>query len=117
MPNSAGTLGFDRVHHRPQVVHPFVQWRNMGHRVRQPCPALVPHDEPRFLGKLLEKCGERGLGLVQQIDVADPSRDPDQRGVPVAQDAIGEPDVAITGVANPPDFHLNSLAVARSPAT
>ena len=113
-PKSPGSRG--RVH-RAQVVHPFVEWRDMDHWVRQPCAALIPRDEPRIPGKLLEKCGKWALGLVQQFDVAGPTRDPDQRGVAVAQYAIGEPNVSVSCVVHVPNFHVNSLAVASSAAT
>ena len=95
------------IHHRVQVVHALIERRNTCDGIRQAGTALVPGDEPRPLRQLFEEGGERQVGVDQQVDIADPPRNPDQGGVAVAQHAVCEADVPIARVVHTPVDHMD----------
>ena len=94
-----------------QVVHPLVQRRHMRDGVRQAGTALVPGYEPSLVGKLFEEPRERRFGVVHHVDIADPTGNPHQRGVSVAQDAIREAEVAVDRVVHAAVDHANIVAL------
>jgi hypothetical protein len=68
-----GALRAGGVHHRPHVVHPFLQPGKLGDPIRQACAAAVEEDQAREGRQPAEERGE-GRVLPRLLDVRHPSR-------------------------------------------
>ena len=102
----------DRIHHGVQVVHPLVEWRHVSHRIGQPGAALVPHDQPGPAGEAFDERHERQRRVGPQVDIAEPAGDPHQRGVALAEHAIGQPHRAVARVVHSAVLHAHILTGA-----
>ncbi len=91
--------GARRLHHRPNVVHPLFQNRQLirGNPVGKAHPALVKQDQARERGEASEEAGLKGV-LPGQLNVRDPARDEDQIDRPLTEHLVCDMNVAAFGV-------------------
>ena len=61
MADKCRTVGTDRIHHCADVVHPFLQRRQVLDRVRQPDPAHVEEDQPPVAGEPAQESFDLGF--------------------------------------------------------
>jgi hypothetical protein len=87
------TLASDRVHDRPDVVHALLERRRAWHAVRHSHPTLVEEAQPRELGEPLAVAPEL-RELPVDLEMRQGTLDVDEVDRPVADDAIGDVDVA-----------------------
>jgi hypothetical protein len=93
VPEERRPLGADGVHHRPDVVHPGLEVRQVGHAIREPGAPLVEEDQPREGRQPLEEPAARGL-LPEDLEVRHPAGDEDEVPRRIAQHLVGDVDVA-----------------------
>lgn len=94
-----GALAADRIHHRAQVIHARFQRREMVciDAITQAGPALVEHDQARERGEPGHQMAEAGIFPVR-IEIGNESGNENQIERSVADDLIGNADVAALGV-------------------
>jgi hypothetical protein len=81
----------DGVEDDSSVVHPALQGRQplQGHRIRDPGPPLVEHDDPGERGQPLEEAGEQRL-LPHDLDVAAPVLNEQEVSRAIAEHLVGD---------------------------
>ena len=99
-----GPLGADRVHHRTDVVHSFVEGRRSGDGIRKSRAALVEHDQPRAARQPTEKARDRRLGPLE-VEVREPSPHIHEVEWTLAQDLVGDVRIAALRVARLGSWH------------
>lgn len=110
MADKCRTVGTDRIHHRADVVHPFLQRWQVLDRVRQPNPAHVEEDQPPVTGKPAQE--PLGLGVLpRQLDVARPVECEHDIDRTIPDDLVGDLEVPAGGVLDAWD-HRGSLEQA-----
>ena len=94
-----GALGADGVHDGAHVVHPLFERRQTvdGHAVGETRAALVEEDEAREGGEAAQEAREARLAP-EVLEVRDPAHDEDEVERPVADDLIGDVDLAAARV-------------------
>lgn len=110
MADKCRTVGTDHIQHRADVVHPFLQRRQVLDRVRQPDPAHVEEDQPPVAGEPAQE--PLGLGVLpHQLDVARPVERERDIDWAIPDDLVGDLEVPAGGVADGRD-HRESLEQA-----
>jgi hypothetical protein len=104
-----GSLRSDGIHHSPNVVHPLLQDRDLGrgHPVGQPGSALVEDDQPGERSQPTPEGGLRGV-VPGQLDVGDPAGNEDEVDRPLADDLVGDVDLAALGISGLGSQELDS---------
>src|SRR6266550_4318210 len=100
VPEQCGVLRPDCVEDGAHVVHPLLERRQPVGRnpVGHPCPALVEEDQSGERRQALEKARRLRL-FPQELDVRDPAGDVDEVERPVADDLVGDVDIATLRVS------------------
>jgi hypothetical protein len=111
MADQGRTVRTDRIHHRADVVHPFLQRRQVLDGVRQPDPAHVEEDQAPVAGKPAQE--PLGLGVLpHQLDVTRPvERHHDIDGA-IPNDLVGDLEVPAVCVVDARD-HQGSLTAGQ----
>ena len=112
-PNERRPLGADGVHHGPHVVHPLLERRQSldRHRIGQPGAALVEEDQPRERREPLGGTA-RTPARPRSARCARPSPDEHQVDRSVADDLVGDVDVAAPRVLRR-WWHVPAVFVCR----
>ena len=95
-----GPLAADGVQDRADVVHPLLERRRAGDAVGHAHPALVEEDQARELGQALAVAPELRQ-LPADLEVREATLGVDEVDGPVADDAVGDVDVATAS-----DLHI-----------
>ena len=97
-PTTAARSRAGRVHHRAHVVHPRLEVRDPGDAIRRAGAALVEDDQPAERRRSARRT-RRAPVLPEQLDVRDAPGHVDEVERPVADDLVGDADVAAPRVA------------------
>ena len=92
-----GAFGADRIHDRADVIHPRLQRGRFADAVGQSGAPLVQHQHARELGHVDHVAVEERL-VPRREDIADHAAEPHDIDRPVADDLVGDRDVAAPGV-------------------
>jgi hypothetical protein len=97
-----------RIHDCAYIVHARLEIRDTAHAVRNSGPALVEDDQSAKGPKTAVEAREARL-LPAVVDVGHEARHEDQVEGPVADDLVGDVDVAALGVARLRSLHVHSV--------